>query len=115
MPTIFDSIILFVISLLVGGFGIYVGARFITGERNYTHAVITAFIGAVAWAILAWIPLIGGLLALIAYIWVINWRYRGGWVNAILIALVAWIATIIVVWILQILGIGLHAIGVPGV
>lgn len=108
------SLVLFVISLLVGGLGIYVGARVITGADDYTHAVVTAVIGAVAWAVLAWVPVIGGLLALVAYIWVINWRYEGGWVNAVLIALVAWIATAIVVFVLGALGVPATGIGVLG-
>jgi len=114
MATPTGSLILFVVSLLVGGFGIYVGARVVTGTEDYSHAVITALVGAVAWAVLAWVPVIGGLLALVAYVWVIKWRYRGGWVNAILIALVAWIATAIVVVILNALGVHATGIGVLG-
>jgi len=114
MASPLGSLVVFVVSLLVGGFGIYVGARVITGERSYWHAVVTALLGAVAWAILAWVPLVGGLLALVAYVWVINWRYRGGWVNAILIALVAWIATLVVVWILDALHLYTTALGIPG-
>ncbi|WP_435096816.1 hypothetical protein [Halarchaeum sp. P4] len=114
MASALSSLILFVVSLLVGGLGIYAGARVITGVEDYSHAVVTAVIGAVAWAVLSWIPLIGGLLALVAYVWVINWRYEGGWVNAILIALVAWVATAIVVTVLGILGVPVSGIGVLG-
>ena len=114
MVSAIDSLVLFVISLLVGGLGIYVGARLVTGERGYVHAVVTALLGAIAWAILIWVPIVGWILALIAYIWVINWRYRGGWLNAVLIAIVAWIATIIVVWILAVFGVFTGAVGVPG-
>ncbi|MBP2251668.1 glucan phosphoethanolaminetransferase (alkaline phosphatase superfamily) [Halarchaeum solikamskense] len=114
MASAIGSLLLFVISLLVGGLGIYVGARVITGVEDYSHAVITALIGAIAWAVLSWIPLFGGLLALIAYVAVINWRYRGGWVNAILIALVAWIATAVVVFVLGALGVPVTGIGVLG-
>ncbi|GAD52455.1 hypothetical protein MBEHAL_1215 [Halarchaeum acidiphilum MH1-52-1] len=115
MASALGSLILFVISLLVGGLGIYVGARVVTGVEDYSHAVVTAVIGAVAWAVFSWIPLIGGLLALLAYIAVINWRYRGGWVNAVLIALVAWVATAIVVFVLGSLGVPVSGIGVLGV
>ncbi|MFC6732207.1 MULTISPECIES: hypothetical protein [unclassified Haladaptatus] len=111
-----DSVILFVVSLLVGGFGIYVGARVITDVDDYGQAVITALIGAVVWAVLSFLPLIGTLLALIAYIAVVNWRYPGGWVNAIAIALVAWVTATVVLFILGTLNIiSLSAIGIPGV
>lgn len=114
-----DSVIVFVVSLLIGALGIYVGARVITGHDDYTYAIITALIGALIWGIVGflfgWIPLLGPALVLIAYIGVINWRYRGGWLNAVLIAMVAWLATLIVLYVLASIGIGtFDAVGVPG-
>lgn len=62
-----------------------------------------------------WIPLLGPLLVLLAYVAVINWRYPGGWVNAILISLVAWIASLVVLYVLALAGLaGFEAVGVPG-
>lgn len=115
-----DSIIVFVVSLLVGALGIYVAARVVTDYEDYTYAILTALIGAIIWAIagflFGWIPLLGPLLVLIAYVAVINYRYPGGWVNAILISLVAWIASIVVLYLLALVGIGaFEAVGVPGV
>jgi hypothetical protein len=115
-----DSVVGFVVSLLVGGFGIYVGARFVVGERDYGHAVVTALVGAVVWAVvglfLGWVPLVGVLLTLLAYVAVVNWRYPGGWVEAAGIALVAWAASLVTLAVLSLLGVGsLSAFGVPGV
>ena len=115
-----DTIIVFVVSLLIGAFGIYLGARIITDADDFTYAIVTALIGAIIWAIVAfffgWIPLLGPLLALVAYIAVINWRYPGGWVNAVVIALIAWIASLVVIYILGFLGVAaFDAMGVPGV
>lgn len=115
-----DSVIVFVVSLLVGALGVYVGARVITDYEDYTYAIVTALIGAVIWAIVGflfgWIPLLGPLLVLIAYVAVINYRYPGGWGNAILISLIAWIASIVVLSLLALVGIGaFEAFGVPGV
>lgn len=114
-----DTLIVFVVSLLIGALGIYVGARVATGYDDYSYAILTALIGAVVWAVVAfflgWIPLLGPLLALIAYITVINYRYPGGWVNAIAISLVAWIASLIVLYLLALLGVAaFEAVGVPG-
>lgn len=114
-----DSIVVFVVSLLIGAFGIYVGARVITDVEDYTYAIVTALIGAVIWVVVAfflgWIPLLGPVLALLAYVGVVNYRYPGGWVNAIAIALIAWIASLVVLYVLGVLGIAaFEAIGVPG-
>lgn len=115
---IVDSIIAFVISLLIGALGIYVGASVLTDVEDYTYAIMTALIASLVWFIVAffvgWIPLLGALLALLAYIGVINYRYPGGWLDAIGIALIAWVTTIVVLWILAFLGITtFSAIGVP--
>lgn len=115
-----DSLIVFVVSLLVGALGIYVAARAFTDYDNYTYAIGTALIGAIIWAIVGflfgWIPLLGPLVVLIAYVAAINYRYPGGWVNAALISLVAWIASVIVLYLLAFVGIGaFEAVGVPGV
>lgn len=116
---VIDSLIVFLVSLLVGGLGIYVGARVVAGVDDYGHALVTALIGAVVWAVvglfLGWIPLLGPIATLVAYVGVINWRYRGGWVDAIGIAVVAWLASLVVLWVLAVVGIGsLEAVGVPG-
>lgn len=110
-----DSIIAFVVSLLIGALGIYLGARVIVDTEDYTHAIVTALIGALALVIFGLVPIIGTLLALVAWIIVVNWRYPGGWVDAIQIGLIAWIASLAALWILSLVGIeGLGAIGVPG-
>lgn len=110
-----DSLVVFVVSLLIGALGIYVGARVISDVDDYGHAIVTALIGALAWAVVSWIPLVGAVLALIVYLAVINWRYPGGWVDAILITLVAWIASAVVLYVLGALGLfRFGAFGVPG-
>jgi hypothetical protein len=115
-----DSLIVFVVSLLIGALGIYVGARVVTGVEDYSYALITALIGAVVWVVVAfflgWIPLLGPLLALLAYVAVINRRYPGGWLNAVAIALIAWLASLVVLYVLALLGgASFEALGVPGV
>lgn len=114
-----DSLVVFVVSLLVGALGIYVGASLITDDADYTYAIVTALLGSIIWALVGflfgWIPLLGPLLVLIAYVAVINYRYPGGWLNAIAIALIAWIASLIVLYVLALVGVGgFGAIGVPG-
>jgi len=115
-----DSIIVFVVSLLIGALGIYAGALFIADYEDFTYAIVTALIGAVVWAVVGFvlgsIPLLGPLLVLVAYVTVINYRYPGGWGNAILIALVALVTSLVVLYVLALVGItNFEAIGVPGV
>lgn len=115
-----ESLIVFVVSLLVGAFGIYVGARAVTDRDDYTYAIVTALIASVLWVVVAffvgWIPLLGPLLALLVYVAVINMRYPGNWLNAVGIALLAWLTSLIVLYVLAILGVtSFDAVGVPGV
>ena len=114
-----ESIVVFVVSLLIGALGIYAGAKFIVDVEDYTYAFATALIGAIVWAIVGfffgWIPLLGPALVLVSYLAVINWRYPGGWVQAVAITLLAWISVLVVLYVLAFLGItGFEAAGVPG-
>ncbi|ELZ18285.1 hypothetical protein C478_01465 [Natrinema thermotolerans DSM 11552] len=111
--------VVFVVSLLIGALGIYAGARVIVGRGDYDHAIVTALIGAIVWAIVGfvvgWIPLLGPLLALVAYVGVINWRYPGDWTAAAMIGLVAWVTVLLVLYALAAVGVtGFEAVGVPG-
>lgn len=112
------TLIVFLVSLLIGALAIYIGARIVVGVDNYTYAIGTALIAAIVWAIVAlfvgWIPIVGPLLVFIAYLAVIKWRYPGGWISAIAITLIAWLSGIIILMILGALGIvPFDAIGVP--
>ena len=107
------------ISLLLGALGIYVGARAVVDAQEYSHALVTALIGAIVWAIagffVGWIPLLGPLLVLIAYVSVIHLRYPGGWTAAAMIGLLAWVTVLVVLYALAALGLtGFEAVGVPG-
>lgn len=114
------SLTVFVISLLIGALGIYVGASVVVDTEDYTYAIVTALIGAIVWAVVGffvgWVPLLGPILVFIAYLAVINSRYPGGWTDALLITLIAWVAVLVVLYILAFLDITtFEAAGVPGV
>ena len=113
---VLGAIVSFVVALLVGGLSIYVSGRVVAGVDDYSHAVVTALFGALAWAIGSLIPLIGSVVALVAWVWVINRRYPGGWTDAAIMGLVAWVAALAVIVVLNgVLGLGISAFGVPGV
>lgn len=110
------SIIAFIVALLIGGLAIYISARVVANVNNYSHAVVTALLGAIGWALTAWIPLLGPLIALIVWIGVINWRYPGGWINASIIGIGAWISALLILWALNtVFSLGIGAFGIPGV
>lgn len=115
MSALIASLVAFVVALLVGGAAIYLSASFIVNVSDYSHAIITALVGAIAWALTSWIPLIGPVIALIVWIAVIRWRYPGGWLTAAQIGIVAWIAAIVILFLLNsVFNLGVGAFGIPG-
>ena len=109
------SVVAFVVALLVGGLAIYLSARVVADIDDYGRAVVTAVLGALGWAVTAWIPLIGPILALIVWIGVLKWRYPGGWGTAAVMGLIAWVAALLILFVVNaVLGVGVGAFGVPG-
>jgi hypothetical protein len=115
-----DAVITAVVSLLVGGLGVYVAANVVASEPSYEHAVWTAGIAAVVWALTGWlfgdIAGVGPLITLLAWVGVIKWRYAVGWVGAAAIGVLAWAAAGVVLWALSRVGVvGIEATGIPNV
>ncbi|MFW5917914.1 MAG: hypothetical protein ACOCR0_00375 [Haloferacaceae archaeon] len=114
--SVIGSVVAFLVALLIGGLAIYLSARVIVDVDDYSHAVVTALLGAIAWALTSWIPLLGPVIALIVWVAVIKWRYPGGWTTAVLIGVIAWLAAVIILLVLNsVLRLGVGAFGIPGV
>ncbi|WP_254863561.1 hypothetical protein [Halovivax gelatinilyticus] len=114
-----DSLVVFLVSLLIGALGIHVGAIVIADVSNYTYAVFTALIGAIVWGLVGflfgWLPFLGPAIVLLAYLAIVKWRYPGGWIDAAGITLVAWIAVLLVLYVLAAVdATTFDAVGVPG-
>ncbi|WP_408959671.1 hypothetical protein [Natrinema sp. 74] len=116
-----DSVLIFVLSLLVGTIAILAGARLVLDrDAGFANATVTALIGAVAWAVtsffVGWIPILGVLLMLIIWVGIINWRYPGGWGSAVAIGFVAWIVAVAIVYAFAVMGLVTpDALGIPGI
>lgn len=117
--TIAEASVVFALGFLVGTLAILLGARLVVDEdAGVGNAAFTAFVGAVVWAgsglFIGWIPLVGTLLMLLAWIAVINWRYPGGLATAASVGFVAWLAAIVLATILSAFGlITLDVVGIP--
>ena len=118
---VIDSVVIFVVSLLIGASGIYAGIRLLAdSSASFFGAVVTALLGVLVYAVLGFlnvIPVVGPLLLLIIWVGVINLRYPGGWFTAAGIGLVAWFVSVAVLYLLGSIFefISLGALGVPGV
>ncbi|WP_458188555.1 hypothetical protein [Haladaptatus sp. NG-WS-4] len=118
MVYLIGSVVGFLVSLLIGALGIYIGARVVTGTDDYGYALITAIVGSLVGGIvsifLGW--LLGWLIVLVAWIWVINWRYPGGWGNAIGIGLIAWLSVVAITYVLVTINVlTSKMLGIPGI
>ena len=122
MVSVQTTLILFAVSLLIGGFAISVGAKFALKSENYSHAVLTAVLGAIAWAVVNAVfeevgleGVLSSLVGLVVWVWVVRRRYEVGWIRGSIIGLFAWLAALFVLALLALVGVSsLDAYGVPG-
>jgi hypothetical protein len=120
LEAIASAVLVFLVSLLVGTAAIHLGARLIIDrDTGFRRAALTALLGALVYSLvgffLGWIPLLGPILMLLAWVGVVNWQYPGGWGTAAGIGFVAWISSVLILFALAQLGIVMpDAMGVPG-
>lgn len=121
------TVIIFVVSMLAGGLGNYVGIRALSdNDVTYVHAVISSVISAAVWAGLSYllnvsgeasVLVFGGALAsLLVWIVVLYFRYSGGIVTAVPAAVLAWLIAVVALYVVAVLtGLPFQAIGIPAV
>ncbi|QLD91209.1 hypothetical protein HWV07_08385 [Natronomonas salina] len=115
-----SAVFVFLVSLLVGAAAIHLAAKLLVDrDTGFRRAILTALIGAAVYTVvglfLGWIPFLGPLLMLLAWIGIINWLFPGGWGTAIGMAIIAWVVAVLILFALSTLGIVTpDALGVPG-
>ncbi len=113
-----DSIFHLLIGFVTGTAGIFLGAQYAGVGAGLETAAMTAFLGAVAWALVGlfagWIPLLGSAITFIVWLLVVTQTYNVGIGTAFQIAVLAWIASFVVTKLESVFGIRSKALGVPG-
>jgi hypothetical protein len=114
-----SGVVSFLVSLIAGSLGIYVGAKAVAEKGTPTEAVVTAIVGALAWAFfsffLGFIPILGVVAPLVAYLTLIKWQYGTGWGGAAGIAVVAWVTVLVFGFVLTPVVGPFDGFGVPGI
>lgn len=111
----------FAVNLLLGGGALFVAARYVTyrddfRSNGFEHALVTALLGAVIWAVLATVPVAGVVLAFVGWFAVVHYRYPGDWLRTGVTAAAAWAAAVVLLAALEVVGVrSVTALGVPGV
>lgn len=113
-----ESITVFLVSLFIGALGIHVAAKLIVGKSDYEGAIFTAIIGSFIWGAMSflfgWVPVLGAVITLLAWVWIINRRYPGGWIKAGAIGFTAWLTVLLILYLLALAGVtGFDVVGIP--
>ncbi|MFC4437103.1 MULTISPECIES: hypothetical protein [Natrialbaceae] len=109
----------FVISLVTGGLGVYLGARLVLGSDDRINALVTGLLGAVVLVggglLFGWVPVLGQLLLFLAYVAMIRHRYSADWIDAAKVSGIAWLTVVVVLALLAVAGVvTLEVVGIPG-
>jgi L-lactate permease len=101
MDPIIETVILFVISLLISAIIIYIVTKIFGEKEGFGTAILAAFIGTIIYTVayyflrpeLGWLAsLIGGLGCLLA----LRFLYSIGWLKALGLAILIWIISAVV-------------------
>lgn len=109
----------FVASLIVVSIATYASTALLADETSYVHSIVTALLTSAVWFGVTYLTggafvVAGPILAVLAYVAAVNWRYSGGWIRAGSITLATWIATFAILYALALAGISsFEALGVP--
>ncbi|MDK2853714.1 MAG: hypothetical protein PWQ92_608 [Thermococcaceae archaeon] len=89
----FAAVLIILLALIIAGLFLMIGAKF-AGIEDATlgKSMIAVVGGGILALLIGWIPVIGWILGIIAYIWVIKTVFNTDWIKAA----IAWLMTIVV-------------------
>jgi hypothetical protein len=89
----FAAVLIILLALIIAGFFLMLGAK-LAGIEDATlgKSMIAVVGGGILALLIGWIPVIGWILGIIAYIWVIKTVFNTDWIKAA----IAWLMTIVV-------------------
>ena len=102
---IFEALIGFLISLVISAVIIYLATKLLGEKEGFGTAMLAALIGTIIFAIVSYflgLGWIAGLIGGIAWLLALGTLYNIGWIKAFVIAVVIWIFTIIVSWVIPV-------------
>lgn len=121
------TVVIFVVSVLAGGFGNYASIRLLSDNQvTVTHAVVSSVISAAVWAGLSYVLNVyvgtsvlvfgGALASLVVWMFVLYFRYSGGIATAIPVAVFAWVLAVVMLYVVAVFaGLPFRVIGIPAV
>ncbi|MEM2940568.1 MAG: hypothetical protein QW304_03335 [Thermoproteota archaeon] len=66
-------------------------------KSDLVNSVVTALLGAIVFEVFAYLGIpLGGLLALIVWLFILKKMFKVGWIGAVVIALIIWVLNIII-------------------
>lgn len=95
------GILAVLVALFIAGFVLYLGAKLV-GIENATigKAIIAVVGGGILAGILGIIPILGWILGIIAYIWVIKVVFDTSWIRAFLAWIMSFVVALVIIIIL---------------
>ena len=92
------SVVSFLVTLLAMAFVLYVAGRMVVGEKaTFGSAITIALVGSiVAFILNLLLPILGGVIALLAWWYLIKSQFDTGWLAAFAIGILAVIVSVIV-------------------
>ena len=106
MAPLVGTVIMFIVALIISAVVIYIVTKIFGETEDIKTAFIAAFIGTAIYTIIYYVigqGLIAAFIAGIVWLVALQKLYTIGWVKSLIIAVVIWIATSIVGWVLPVL------------
>lgn len=120
------AVLVFVVSVLVGGVGNYVGIRLVSDQHpSFVHAVVSTVLSAAVWALVSYglqvsdasvAPFTSALVALLVWVLVLYVRYDGGIVTAVPAGVASWLVAVATLSLVAVFTtVPFEAVGIPAV